>query len=577
MQNLSRKVNDKVNLIWGIANKLQQVYKPHEYGDVILPLTVLKRFDSVLEKTKDAVLEMSKKFDKTVAKRDNILKLESGNQFYNTSLYNFKKLLDDPANIVENFNNYINGYSEEVQEIMKNFELDRHIERMAENNLLYSVIQEFSNVNSNLHPDEISNIEMGYIFEEIIRRFSEAHNEEAGQHYTPREVVDLMVNILFSNEEHLASTSKVINIYDGACGTGGILSASMEYLNKLNSSSRIYAYGQEINAQTYAICKADILIKGENANNIRKGNTLSEDKFENEKFDYILMNPPFGRRWKAFEDKVKTEAKLGKDGRFPAGTPAVNDSQLLFLQNAVSKMKDENSKVAIIHNGSALFKGDAGSGESEIRRSIIENDLLDCIIQLPNDIFYNTGIATYIWILDNNKDENRKGKVQLINANNEQFYAKMRKSLGDKRNEMLADHISKITQIYADFEESEHSKIFNNEYFGYTKLTILQPLLDENEEIVKDKKGKIKHDKNLTDTENVPLSEDIDEYLKREVLPFSPNAYIDEKKTKIGYEISFTKYFYKFVPPRSTEEIKKEILEINRQLENSLKELFDDE
>lgn len=575
MSNITKIVSEKASLIWSIADKLVGVYKPHEYGDVILPLTVLKRFDSVLSDTKDKVLEMAKKYPETFAKRDFILKETAGQKFYNTSKYDFKKLLDDPDNIEENFYNYINGYSDEVKDIIKNFDLNKQIEKMAGNGILYQVIDTFNSEKANLHPSYVSNIEMGYIFEEIIRRFNELSNEEAGQHYTPREVIELMVNLIFEDEEDLADSSKIKTVYDGACGTGGMLTASMEYAKKLNSSSRMLCYGQELNAQTYAICKADMLIKGEDSNNIRHGNTLSGDLFPGETFDYIIMNPPFGIEWKNEKDAVLKEAEKGSDGRFPAGTPAISDSQLLFLQNAVSKMKPEGSKIAIVHNGSALFKGDAGSGESEIRRYVIENDLLDCIIQLPNDMFYNTGIATYIWILSNKKPGHRVGKVQLINAS--EFYNKMRKNLGSKRNELSKEHIDNITKIYGDFVENEYSKIFENEYFGYRKVTVLQPELNDDGTPKKNKKGEYIPNKELTDTENIPLQETIEEYMNREVIPFAKYAYIDESKTKIGYEISFTKYFYKYQEPRKTEEIMNEILELDRKLDGVLRELQENE
>ena len=568
---ISKIVNEKASLIWSIADKLVGVYKPHEYGDVILPLTVLKRFDSVLANTKDRVLKMAKKYPESFAKRDFILKEAAGQKFYNTSKYDFKKLLDDPDNIEENFYDYISGYSDEVKDIIKNFDLIKQIEKMANNGILYQVIDTFNSEKANLHPNYVSNIEMGYIFEEIIRRFNELSNEEAGQHYTPREVIELMVNLIFTDEDDLADSSKIKTVYDGACGTGGMLTAVMEYVKNLNSSARILCYGQELNEQTYAICKADMLIKGENPNNIKHGNTLYGDLFPGETFDYIIMNPPFGIEWKNERAAVLKEAEKGSDGRFPAGVPAISDSQLLFLQNAVSKMKPEGSKVAIIHNGSALFKGDAGSGESEIRRYVIENDLLDCIIQLPNDLFYNTGIATYIWILSNKKTGHRVGKVQLINAS--EFYNKMRKSLGSKRNELSKEHIDNITKIYGDFVENEYSKIFENEYFGYRKVTVLQPELNEDGTPKKNKNGEYIPNKELTDTENIPLLETIEDYISREVLPFAKYAYIDESKTKIGYEISFTKYFYKYQEPRKTEDIMKEILELDKKLDGVLKEL----
>lgn len=575
MSNITKIVSEKASLIWSIADKLVGVYKPHEYGDVILPLTVLKRFDSVLSDTKDKVIEMAKKYPETFAKRDFILKETAGQKFYNTSKYDFKKLLDDPDNIEENFYNYINGYSDEVKDIIKNFDLNKQIEKMAGNGILYQVIDTFNSEKANLHPSYVSNIEMGYIFEEIIRRFNELSNEEAGQHYTPREVIELMVNLIFEDEEDLADSSKIKTVYDGACGTGGMLTASMEYAKKLNSSSRMLCYGQELNAQTYAICKADMLIKGEDSNNIRHGNTLSGDLFPGETFDYIIMNPPFGIEWKNEKAAVLKEAEKGGDGRFPAGTPAISDSQLLFLQNAVSKMKPEGSKIAIVHNGSALFKGNAGSGESEIRRYVIENDLLDCIIQLPNDMFYNTGIATYIWILSNKKPGHRVGKVQLINASD--FYNKMRKNLGSKRNELSKEQIDNITKIYGDFVENEYSKIFENEYFGYRKVTVLQPELNDDGTPKKNKKGEYIPNKELTDTENIPLQETIEDYMNREVIPFAKYAYIDESKTKIGYEISFTKYFYKYQEPRKTEDIMNEILELDRKLDGVLRELQENE
>ena len=575
---LTANVNEKANLIWSIADKLTGVYKPHEYGLVILPLTVIKRFDCVLEDTRDEVVKQAEKLPLTFAQRDLLLKETSKHNFYNTSKYNFKKLLDDPDNIEENLLNYINGFSKEAKDIIDKFKFETQITTMANKNILYSVIEEFNGSKADLHPNKVSNIEMGYIFEEIIRRFSESHNEDAGQHYTPREVIELMVNIIFDDDKDLADTSKIKTVYDGACGTGGMLSASMEYMKKLNSSSKLLCFGQELNDETYAICKADMLIKGEDSENIKDGNTLSDDKFIGETFDYIIMNPPFGREWKNEKSAVEKETKKGFDGRFGAGTPAISDSQLLFLQNAVSKMnpvEKGGGKVAIIHNGSALFKGDAGSGESEIRKYIIENDLLDCIIQLPNDIFYNTGISTYIWILSNRKAEHRKGKIQLIDAS--KMFEKRRKSLGNKRNDISRNQIDEITKVYGDYKELESenisSKIYENDFFGYKKVTVVQPELDENNEPKKDKKGNFIINKELTDTEIIPLQEDNKKYMEREVLPFVPYAQIDESKTKIGYEISFTKYFYKYQEPRKTDEIMKEILEIDKELEGILKEL----
>lgn len=573
---LSVNVSEKAALIWAIADKLTGVYKPHEYGEIILPLTVLRRFDCILADTKDKVVEKYESV-KDIAMKDILLRQASQHDFYNTSKYTFEKLLDDPDNIEINFRDFINGFSQNVLDIYDNFRFDNHITKMAENGILYLVVKEFTTPRANLHPSVVSNLEMGYIFEEIIRRFSEAHNENAGQHYTPREVIRLMVNILFNDEnQQLSGINVAKTIYDPACGTGGMLSVAEEYLHELNNTSQLLSFGQEINDQTFAICKADMLIKGNNADFIKKGNTLSDDQFAGQTFDYIISNPPFGREWKNEKEAVLKEAKKGFAGRFGPGLPAVGDGQMLFLLTAISKMKEPSqggSRIAIIHNGSPLFTGDAGSGPSEIRRYILENDLLEAIVALPNDIFYNTGIATYIWVLSNKKQGTiREGKVQLINAN--ELYEKRRKSLGNKRNDIPEHYIEEITQIYGEFKETDISKIFDNEDFGYTKITVERPLKDENGNLVL-KKGKPQPDSSLRDTESVPLKEDIQEYFNREVLPFVPDAWIDTKKSKIGYEIPFTRYFYKYIPPRPSEEIMKEILELEKELDGSLKEIFD--
>lgn len=573
---LSTNINEKAALIWAIADKLTGVYKPHEYGEVILPLTVIRRFDCILADTKNAVLEKYESV-KTLPMRDVLLKKAAGGlDFYNTSKFTFEKLLDDPDNIEANFRDYLNGFSENVQDIIEKFKFDGHITTMANKGILYIVIKEFTTPKANLHPDVISNLEMGYIFEEIIRRFSEAHNEDAGQHYTPREVIRLMVNILFNDDSDVLSGSNVAKtIYDPACGTGGMLSVAEEYLHELNQSTELLAFGQEINDQTFAICKADMLIKGNNANYIKDGNTLSDDQFEGNTFDYIISNPPFGREWKNEKAKVEAEAKRGFAGRFGAGLPAASDGQMLFLMTAISKMKGPaqgGSRIAIIHNGSPLFTGDAGSGSSNIRKYILENDLLEAIIALPNDIFYNTGIATYIWVLSNKKaGTKREGKVQLINANG--LYEKRRKALGNKRNDIPESAIAEITRLYGEFIETEISKIFDNEDFGYTKITVERPLRDENGELIL-KKGKKQPDSSLRDTESVPLKEDIDEYFKREVLPFAPDAWINEKKSVVGYEIPFTRYFYKYEAPKPSAEIMAEILELEKELDGSLAEVF---
>ena len=574
--NLSTSINEKAALIWAIADKLTGVYKPHEYGEVILPLTVIRRFDCILADTKEAVLE---KYDevKNLPMRDVLLRKVSGYEFYNTSKYTFEKLLDDPDNIEENFHDYLNGFSENVRDIIEKFKFDGHIDTMANKGILYIVIKEFTSTRANLHPDVISNLEMEYIFEEIIRRFSESHNEDAGQHYTPRGVIRLMVNILFYDDSSTLSGKNIARtIYDPACGTGGMLSVAEEYLHELNSATELMSFGQELNDQTFAICKADMLIKGNNADFIKDGNTLSDDQFEGQKFDYIISNPPFGREWKNEKRVVEDEAKRGFAGRFGAGLPAASDGQMLFLMTAISKMKeprDGGSRIAIIHNGSPLFTGDAGSGPSDIRKYILESDLLEAIVALPNDIFYNTGIATYIWVLSNKKaGTKREGKVQLINANG--LYEKRRKALGNKRNDIPESAITEITQVYGDFRETEISKIFNNEDFGYTKITVERPLRGEDGELIL-KNGKKQPDISLRDTENVPLTENIQDYFKREVLPFSPDAWIDEKKSKVGYEIPFTRYFYKYEAPQPSTEIMAEILELEKELEGSLQEVFD--
>lgn len=572
---LSANVNEKAALIWAIADKLTGVYKPHEYGEVILPMTVFRRFDCILAETKDAVLEKYESV-KNLPMRDILLRKASKHAFYNTSKYTFEKLLDDPDNIEVNFRAYLEGFSENVRNILEKFKFDGHITTMANKGILYIVIKEFTSPKANLHPNVISNLEMGYIFEEIIRRFSESHNEDAGQHYTPREVIRLMVNILFYDDNDvLAGHNVAKTIYDPACGTGGMLSVAEEYLHQLNAATELMAFGQELNDQTFAICKADMLIKGNNADFIKDGNTLSDDQFEGQTFDYIISNPPFGREWKNEKTKVEKEAKRGFAGRFGPGLPAVGDGQMLFLLTAISKMKDikdGGSRIAIIHNGSPLFTGDAGSGPSEIRRYILENDLLEAIVALPNDIFYNTGIATYIWVLSNKKKgSKREGKVQLINANG--LFEKRRKALGNKRNDIPETAIEEITRIYGEFQESEISKIFNTEDFGYTKIVVERPLRDADGNLLL-KKGKPQADSALRDTENVPLTEDIEEYFAREVLPFASDAWIDRAKSKVGYEIPFTRYFYKYEAPRPSAEIMAEILEIEKELDGALAEVF---
>lgn len=577
---LNSKITNKAALIWAIADKITGVYKPHEYGKVILPLTVIKRFDSILEETKSDVLaafEKCRNMDNDIM-RNEILTNASGHPFYNTSKYTLRTLLDDPDHIDDNFASYINAFSPNVCEIIEKFEFAKdELPKMREYGLLFTVLQEFGTEKADMHPSRVSDIEMGYIFEELIRKFSESYNEEAGQHYTPREVIELMVHILLNFDNAMLSSKEARTIYDPACGTGGMLSIASEYIKKHNSSAAFLCFGQEINPETYAIAKADMLIKGENDSLIRSGNTLSDDQFPKQTFNYIISNPPFGREWKKEKASVEKEAKLTREngGRFFMGLPAIGDSQMLFLSNAVAKMKpveEGGSRVAIVHNGSPLFTGDAGSGPSNIRKYLLENDLLEAIIALPNDIFYNTGIATYIWVLSNNKEKRRMGKVQLINANG--LYEKRRKSLGNKRNDIPPTAIDEIAKIYGDFRENKLSKIFKNEDFGYRKVVVERPLRDESGKPIL-KKGKAQADSKLRDTENIPLSEDVAEYMKREVLPYAPDAWIDESKTKIGYEIPFTRYFYEYTPPVPSEEIKREILQIESELKGSIERIFE--
>lgn len=690
--------NDKVNFIWKIAELLRGPYRPEKYGDVILPMAVLRRFDCLLKETKPAVVEKAKTVDIEI-----ILNSMTGYGISNKSNFDFETLLDDPDNIKENFKAYIRGFSSNVREIIENFDFDKEIDRLDDNNLLFLVIKEFSQID--LHPDVVSNQEMGYIFEELVRRFSE--NAEAGDHYTPREVIELMTNILFNDlEDELTAAGSIFTIGDYACGTGGMLSVATNYIEKLNPDAQIEVFGQEINPQSYAICKADILIKGQREKNIILGNSFTQDGHKNGKVRFALMNPPFGVDWKKDKDFIEREAKeLGFDGRFGAGLPRTSDGSLLFLQHMISKMQDDEkgSRMAIIFNGSPLFTGDAGSGESEIRRWLIEKDMLEGIIALPTDLFYNTGIATYIWIITNRKNDDilkgpvRKGKVQLVDATS--FYQKMRKSLGSKRNEISKEQINEITRIYGEFQENEYCKIFDNIEFGYLKVTIERPLrlnfmiskeridnlytesafrnlYDEDKvaelelkkqkltikkkelkQLEKQYKGKELQDKilaklrancsdklyknrdefkgileklfqdieltnsqfkailmglakrdntadycyvgkkkeadsTLRDTENIPLSLDVIaydvdtskhikreqqnilDYVEREVKPHVDEFWIEHSKTKIGYEIPFTRYFYKYEELRPFSEIMQEVAELEKEIQAEIKKVI---
>ena len=551
--------------IWSVADLLRGDYKQSDYGKIILPFTVLRRLDCVLESTKAAVLAEHEEKKKLGLNADPFLLRKAKQSFYNISPLDMKKLMGDQDHIKENLFSYIQGFSEAVRDIFERFEFYAQIDKLAKSGLLYQVTEKFVNVD--LHPDKVSNSQMGLVFEELIRKFAEISNETAGEHFTPREVIRLMANLLFIEDDQvLAKAGVVRTIYDPTAGTGGMLSVAGEYLEEHNPEARLTMFGQELNPESYAICKADMLIKGQNVANIVFGNTFSEDGHPHKKFDYMLSNPPFGVEWKKVEKEVRKEyEQQGFNGRFGAGLPRVSDGSLLFLMHLISKMRPANdggSRFGIVLNGSPLFTGGAGSGESEIRRYVLENDLVEAIIGLPTDMFYNTGISTYVWILSNRKLAHRKGTVQLIDASG--FWQKMRKSLGSKRKELSDDHITEITRLFGQFiEDSEGkkpiSRIFKNSDFGYRTITVERPLKDENGKIIPGEKGKLKGkpqpDSSLRDTENVPLNEDVETYFKREVLPHAPDAWIDHDKTKVGYEIPFNRHFYVFEPPRPLDAI----------------------
>lgn len=672
---MNNNFQEKVNFIWSIADLLRGDYKQGEFQDVILPFTVLKRLDDVLEPTKEKTLKKCQELkEKGIEYKDPILRKASNYPFYNISKFTFQNLLQDPDNIAKNLRAYMNGFSQNMYNILENFEFDNEIKRLDDANLLYQIVQRFNEID--LHPDIVLNHEMGTIFEELIRKFSEQSNETAGEHFTPREVIRLMVCLLIAGNGGLKGKGIIRAIYDPATGTGGMLTISKdEILANVNPTAQIFLFGQELNPKTFAIAKADMLIKGEDADNIKKGNSFSEDQLTGITFDYMLSNPPFGVEWKKVEAFIRKEAEeLGCEGRFGAGLPRISDGSLLFLQHMISKMKQKKeggSRIAIVFNGSPLFTGDAGSGESEIRKWIIENDWLETIVGLPDQLFYNTGIYTYVWIVTNNKSKERKGKVQLIDAR--EYYAAMRKSLGNKRHYITEEQINEIVEIYKTFKESDKNKIFFNEDLGYHKITVERPLQlnfqasderigllkeekafqnskvaagfslrnkskqlkeiekgqekqqkiitalksignklyknkdefetaldkafkenkleldkslmkailkalsehDETADIIRDKNGSPASDPDLRDYESVPLKSDIQEYFGREVTPHLPDAWIDEKKRKVGYEISFTKYFYKYKPLRPLDVITGDIKTLEEETRKLMEEIFD--
>jgi type I restriction enzyme M protein len=667
----SERSRNHAAFIWSVADLLRGDYKQSEYGKVVLPLTVIRRLDCVLEPTKQAVLEKHKQLAGKIENVEPVLQAVAGQQFYNTSPLTFTKLLDDPDTIADSLQLYIGGFSAAAKDVIDKFDFGIQIERLRRANVLYQVIGKFADID--LHPEAVSNIEMGYLYEELIRRFSELSNETAGEHFTPREVIRLMVNLLFIDDadDVLTKPGIVKTLCDPACGTGGMLSVAEDHLRALNPQARLEVFGQELNAETYAICRSDMMLKGQDASHIAYGNSFSEDHHEGERFDYLLANPPFGVEWKKVEDEVKNEAQTkGFNGRFGAGLPRINDGSFLFLQHMISKMKppsEGGSRVAIVFNGSPLFTGAAGSGESEIRRWIIENDWLEAVVALPDQLFYNTGISTYFWVVTNRKAPERRGKVQLVDAR--EYFEKMRKSLGEKRKQISEPQIEEITRLYGDFTEGEEVKIFPNEAFGFLRITVERPLQlrwevtdetiavalaakaiqklpadtqtelrelledergagfatqrelvktfkaavgvlelgapaqkalwsalavrDDEAPVITDRKGNPEPDPELRDNENVPLPpvplsfvEDpterfttleyqtaVDDYLRDEVLPYVPDAWVDHDRTKTGYEIPLTRHFYKYVPPRPLEEIDAEIKALEDEIESLLAEV----
>jgi len=562
---------DKVGFIWGVADDLRGDYKAHEYGNVILPLVVLRRLDCVLEPTKAAVVARALDLAGKIDNLDPLLLKAAGQPFYNVSPLSFTRLLADANNVAANLRTYIRGFSAGAVEVLYKYGFDNTITRLDNAGLLYGVLSRFAEID--LHPTAVPNEAMGYIFEELLRKFSEMSNETAGEHFTPREVIQLMVNILFSEDDDaLRGTAPVRTMFDCACGTGGMLTGGQQHLAAVNPNARLEVFGQELNAETWAIARSDMMIKGQDPSRIALGNSLSDDQFPGRHFDYMIANPPFGVDWKRIQKQMADEATLlGEQGRFGAGLPRVSDGSLLFLQHLMSKMKpvgQGGSRLAIVFSGSPLFSGAAGSGESNIRRHIIENDMLEAVVALPDQMFYNTGISTYFWVLTNRKADHRKGKVVLVDARAD--FAKMRKSLGDKRKYVTPDQIVDLTRLYHhaldEAAGDPRVKVFNNEDFGFSRIVVERPKVDEAGQPVRNRKGPVA-DPDLRDNENVPLTDSIDDYLKREVLPHVPDAWVDHTKTKIGYEIPFTRHFYTYTPPRPVTDIDADIARVEAEIQ----------
>ena len=569
-------IAEKAAMIWNVADMLRGPFKPHEYGLVILPMTVVKRFHDCLLPTHQAVLDTYEKVKKLQV-IDGFLQKASGYQFYNTSRFTFETLLADPDNIESNFRDYLSGFSANAQDVLAKFDFDNIIKRMVESNTLYLVIKEFGSEKGYLGPDKISAVDCGYIFEDLVRRFSESFGEEAGAHFTSRDIIYLMTDLLLS-EADLDTSS--MTVYDMAMGTSQMLSCMEERIHELNSDIEVTCFGQEFNPSTFAIAKADMMIRGGDPNNMRFGDTLSEDQFPGFTFQYIISNPPFGIDWKREQKAVEAEAARGEMGRFVPGLPKISDGQQLFVLNGLAKLANKG-KMAIIQNGSPLFSGDAGSGPSNIRQYILENDWLDCIIQLSTDMFMNTGISTYIWVLSKDKPAHRAGKVQLIDASH--CFEPRRKSIGTKRNDITDACRELIVTAYGEFANGKvygdkngiycESKVFESVEFGYNKIVVERPQRDEAGNIIL-KRGKPVPDTSLRDTENVPLVQDIDAYFAREVLPYAPDAWIDHSKTKVGYEIPMTRYFYEYQAPEAVEDIVARIAALEQDISAGLAELF---
>ena len=569
-------IAEKAAMIWNVADMLRGPFKPHEYGLVILPMTVVKRFHDCLLPTHQAVLDTYEKVKKLQV-IDGFLQKASGYQFYNTSRFTFETLLADPDNIESNFRDYLSGFSANAQDVLAKFDFDNIIKRMVESNTLYLVIKEFGSEKGYLGPDKINAVDCGYIFEDLVRRFSESFGEEAGAHFTSRDIIYLMTDLLLS-EADLDTSS--MTVYDMAMGTSQMLSCMEERIHELNSDIEVTCFGQEFNPSTFAIAKADMMIRGGDPNNMRFGDTLSEDQFPGFTFQYIISNPPFGIDWKREQKAVEAEAARGEMGRFAPGLPKISDGQQLFVLNGLAKLANKG-KMAIIQNGSPLFSGDAGSGPSNIRQYILENDWLDCIIQLSTDMFMNTGISTYIWVLSKDKPAHRAGKVQLIDASH--CFEPRRKSIGTKRNDITDACRELIVTAYGEFANGKvygdkngiycESKVFESVEFGYNKIVVERPQRDEAGNVIL-KRGKPVPDTSLRDTENVPLVQDIDAYFAREVLPYAPDAWIDHSKTKVGYEIPMTRYFYEYQAPEAVKDIVARITALEQDISAGLAELF---